>query len=119
VAGYFVCVDACVLIDLFVEIIGKGGATPKWWEELKALVDAKEAKLLVPAVTLMEFRKWVRRKLQTVPKTGLKIQPPSAHEGFDGVINEQLSKELKPRTKNGSSKRQKTGKPMRKKCSTY
>jgi hypothetical protein len=93
VADYFVCVDSCVLIDLFVEII-KTGTSPKGWDELKALVASGEAKLLVPEVTRIEFRKWVRKKLATLPKTTFKVQAPSNNPSFDAVINEQLTKAL-------------------------
>jgi hypothetical protein len=94
VADYFVIVDSCVLIDLYVEII-RTGATPKGWDELKTLVADGKAKLLVPEITLMEFRKWVRQRLATLPNTKFEIVPQSGNESFDAVVDELLAKVLR------------------------
>src|ERR1700733_9094975 len=56
---YFVCLDTCVLFDVFDKIRSKG-SEPKGWTALKKLIDANEAKLLVPEITLLEFDKNVR-----------------------------------------------------------
>jgi hypothetical protein len=93
VAEYFVSVDACVVIDLYVETIAKG-AIPKEWDELKALVASGGAKLLVPEIIVIEFRKWVRKRLEALPNAKFKIIPPSGNESFDAVVNEQLAKIL-------------------------
>ena len=92
-ADYFVGVDACVVIDLYVETIGKG-AIPKEWDELTALVASGGAKLLVPEIIPMEVRKWVRKRLETLSRTKFTIQPPSSNKSFDAVVMEQLAKVL-------------------------
>jgi hypothetical protein len=57
-ATYFVCLDTCVLFDLVQEL--ETGKAPEWWLDLKKLVEADGAKVLVPEVTLLELETCIR-----------------------------------------------------------
>ena len=67
---YFVCLDSCVLITSYIRL--RSGGKLKGFDELKSLIEAKNATLVVPQVTFLELEKFVnnaeRDLLSTVAK---------------------------------------------------
>jgi hypothetical protein len=87
---YYVCLDTSVLIDVFDEIRSKG-SEPKGWTALKKLIDANEAKLLVPEITLLEFDKKVREAIDELETEILTVEGAIT----SGSLKERVGKSLK------------------------
>jgi len=58
VAIYCVCLDTNILSDLARRI--EAGESPKWWADLRGLVEGGRVTLLVPEITLLELETVIR-----------------------------------------------------------
>lgn len=56
--AYLVCLDTNILSDLVRKI--EAGESPKWWADLRGLVEAGQATMLVPEITLLELETVIR-----------------------------------------------------------
>lgn len=76
---YFVCLDSCVLVSLYLNL--RSGSEAKGFNELKALIEAKRTKLLVPQVTILELEKFVNNAERELLSTVARIETLVGNEG--------------------------------------
>jgi hypothetical protein len=88
-SSYFVCLDTSILRDVFDEIRSRG-SEPKGWTELKKLIDAKEAKLLVPEIVLLEFEKGVREASDDLHSEMLTVEASIKRDDLKEAIGQRV-----------------------------
>jgi hypothetical protein len=76
---YFVCLDTCVLVRLYLRL--RSGGELKGFDDLKALVEANEVTLLVPQVTQLELQKFVDKAERDLLLTTTRIENAVKSEG--------------------------------------
>jgi len=89
-AAYFVCLDTCLLVTLYLRL--RSGTEVKGFDELKALIEAKEATLVVPQVTILELEKFVDNAERELLSTVTRIESAIGNEGKH--VKEELGKAL-------------------------
>lgn len=88
--AYFVCLDTCVLVTLYLKL--RSGSEAKGFNELKALIEAKDATLLVPQITLLELQKFVDEAERELFSTVARIETQVGNEGKH--VKDDLAKAL-------------------------
>ncbi len=92
---YLVCLDTTVLVDLYKSL--RTGKKVKGFDELKALVQAKDVTLLVSQVTILELEKFVDNAERELLSTVTRIETAVGNEGehVKGDLAQTLAEPLK------------------------